>query len=160
MKKNNEKGFMLVEAFIVSTIVLGVLVFMFVQIRTVVNGFDKSFSYNTVPGIYIANELSKFIEQNGYDSTLLESNGYIMNGYDAYKNEDVSTNEIWNEILTHGNVKNVIVTDYSMSKLKSSDALSTGLEDYIYSLQVDTKYKDNRIIVEFNDKTYASLKLN
>ena len=151
---------MLVEAFIVSTIVLGVLVFMFVQIRTVVNGFDKSFSYNTVPGIYIANELSKFIEQNGYDSTLLESNGYIMNGYDAYKNEDVSTNEIWNEILTHGNVKNVIVTDYSMSKLKSSDALSTGLEDYIYSLQVDTKYKDNRIIVEFNDKTYASLKLN
>jgi len=157
MKKNNQKGFMLVEAFIVSTIVLGVLVFMFVQIRTIVNGFDKSFSYNTVPGIYITNELSKFIDENGYDTTLVGSSGYILKGYDGYTEMGSVTNDIWNEMLKNGNVKNVIISDYTMSALKTSASIANNLKEYVSSLPVDINDQDDRIIIEFNDETYASL---
>lgn len=160
MKKNNQKGFMLVEAFIVSTLVLAVLVFMFVQIRTVVNGFDKSFSYNTVPGIYIANELGDYVKAKEYDNELLEQQGYIINGYDAYENTDISVNDLWNRMLKNNNVKNVIISVSDTTKLKTSlsTEISAGLKDYLKTLKTDGS-SEHRLIVEFNDKTYASIKI-
>lgn len=160
MKKNNQKGFMLVEAFIVSTLVLSVLVFMFVQIRTVVNGFDKSFSYNTVSGIYITNELKDYIKNIGYDTELLENDGYIINGYNAYIDKNQDTNDFWNEMLKNANVKNVVISIDDLSKLKSSlsDEISAGLKGYIKTIN-SVGYNVHHIIVEFNDKTYTSIKV-
>lgn len=160
MKKNDQKGFMLVEAFIVSTLVLAVLVFMFIQIRTVVNGFDKSFSYNTVPGLYIVNELGEFVKQKGYATELLESEGYIIHSYDAYAKTSISENDLWNEMLKNSNVKNVVISVSDTAKLKSSLSaeISSGLKDYAGTLKVDSS-TEHRILVEFNDNTYASIKI-
>lgn len=163
MKKNNQKGFMLVEAFIVSTIVLGVLVFMFVQIRTVINGFDRSFAYNTVPGIYITNELGKFVTQYDYENIKQKvyNNGYILRNKDSYKEFDVSINDTWNEMLKNSDVKNIIIAEENLRRLKdvTDGTFSPKLEDYIDTISVDNLVGQYRIIVEFNDDTYASVKL-
>ena len=64
MKKDNQKGFVLAETFIVSTFVLGVLVVLFLQIKTVINGYDRSFTYNTITGIYNTSEIKKYVQKN------------------------------------------------------------------------------------------------
>ena len=160
MKKSNQKGFMLVEAFIVSTLVLAVLVFMFVQIRTVINGFDKSFSYNTVSGIYIANELSDYIQARGYDEETVENEGYIIKGYNSYESHGIDVSDIWNRMLKNTNIKNVIISTSDTTKLKSSLSaeISAGLKDYVKTLKIDG-FNEHRLIIEFNDKTYASIKM-
>lgn len=164
MKKNNQNGFMLVEAFIVSTIVLSVLVFMFVQLRTVVNGFDRSFSYNTVSGLYIANELGKFVVNHNYDSLKqeIDTEGYVIQNIDSYKDFDYETNILWNEMLNISNIKNVIISTEDLNMLKNSNNIldSIKLEDYIKILNVDQNMSRYRIVVEFNDDTYASVKLS
>lgn len=163
MKKSNQKGFMLVEAFVVSTVVLGVLVFMFVQLRTVVNGFDRSFSYNTVPGIYIANELGDFIVSHDYDNLKqkVNINGYIVQNIDSYIDFDYATNILWNEMLKAASIKNVVISTEDAVAIKTSNNVlsSVKLEDYIKFLSVDSNSNQYRIIVEFNDDTYASVKL-
>lgn len=163
MKKSNQKGFMLVEAFVVSTVVLGVLVFMFVQLRTVVSGFDRSFSYNTVPGIYIANELGDFIVSHDYDNLKqkVNVNGYIVQNIDSYIDSDYETNILWNEMLKAASIKNVVISTEDAAAIKTSNNVlsSVKLEDYIKFLSVDSNSNQYRIIVEFNDDTYASVKL-
>lgn len=164
MKKNEHKGFMLVEAFIVSTVVLGVLVFMFIQLRTVVTGFDRSFSYNTVPGIYIANELGEFVVKYDYENIKQEiaTNGYVIKNVDSYIDFDYETNNLWNEMLKVSNVKNVIISTEDVSVLKTTNNIlsSAKLEDYIRLLSVDNHENKYRIIVEFIDETFASVKLS
>ena len=159
MKKINQKGFMLVEAFIVSTIVLAVLVFMFIQIRTIVNGFNKSFSYNTIPGIYIANELGQFITTYDYKDAV-DTNGYVLHN-EIFEDYDKEYN-LWNEMLNNANVKNLIVSKGNLDSLKqSTNALfSVELINYVNSLNVEEPIDDYRIIVEFNDNTYASVRLH
>lgn len=169
MKKNNQKGFMLVEAFIISTVVLGILVFMFVQIRTITSGFNRSFSYNTVPGIYIANELGEFIKENNYDDiiTFVETVGYhnLSSLYVGSDEKDNSYNtlvsNIWKKMLSKANVKTVVVSKEPMVELKqnSEEWLSSDFKSYINSVAVNNYDLSYRIIVEFNDETYATLRL-
>ncbi|MBE6151801.1 MAG: hypothetical protein E7165_00590 [Firmicutes bacterium] len=154
MKKNNQKGFMLVEAFVVSTIVLGVLVFMFIQIRTIVNGFNKSFSYNTIPGIYIANELKKIIKIQDYDELKqqVELTGYVL------VDEDRAD---WNNMFGMNNIKTLIIAKDDINSLKKikGEKISDKVVDYINTITSSDVQNAYRIIVEFNDDTYASIRL-
>ena len=154
MKKNNQKGFMLVEAFVVSTIVLGVLVFMFIQIRTIVNGFNKSFSYNTIPGIYIANELKKIIKIQDYDELKqqVELTGYVL------VDEDRTD---WNNMFGINNIKTLIIAKDDINSLKKikGEKISDKVIDYINTITSSDVQNAYRIIVEFNDDTYASIRL-
>ena len=163
MQKNNQKGFMLVEAFIVSTFVLGVLVFMFIQLRTVVNGYDRSFSYNTVPGIYIANEIGKFVVNFDYENTkqTVDNAGYVIKNIDSYSEFDYAVSDTWNAMLQDANVKTVIIAteDATILKEAKNGQISSKLEDYIDYLNVGNLTNRYRIIVEFNDETFASVKL-
>ena len=181
MKKNNQKGFMLVEAFIVSAFVLGVLVFMFVQLKTVVNGFDRSFTYNTISGIYTAKELGDFITQHDYENIklLVDQNGYANVGdkyYDNFDIDDTGVGLLWKKMLLNANVNTIIVVHENLEKFKEnymkvnlhfaeseSDIIikkpSSKLTDYINSLKIDNLVGRYRVIIEYNDETFASIKL-
>lgn len=170
MKKGNQKGFMLAEAFIISTVVLSILIFMFIQIRTITNGFNRSFSYNTVSGIYIANEMGDFIRNNNYEG--------IMEFVDDYGYFDLSTEYLvsdkeldsynimigntWKKLLSSTNVKKLIVSKEPMVELKSStdEGISKNFINFINSIPVENYEFSYRIIIEYNDYTYASVRLS
>lgn len=148
MKKNNQRGFVLAEAFIVSTFVLAILVFMFLQIKTIINGYDKSFSYNTIPGIYNSREMKKFIEKNNYNE-LLETVG--VNGYVILESSDYT----YSKIFKHSNVKTVIITKGDLKNIKNNVKLSQKLQNYIKTL---VPSDENQFIFEYNDDTFATIK--
>lgn len=62
MKKMNNKGFLMVEALIVSTFVVSVLIYFFVQFKKVDESFELSYSYNTVNGLYAVNNISMYLD--------------------------------------------------------------------------------------------------
>ncbi len=148
MKKNNQKGFVLAEAFIVSTFVLGILVFMFIQIKTIINGYDKSFTYNTIPGIYNTKELEKFIKKTDYDSLITEvdNNSYVI----------LDSNNInYSDIFGLSNVKTLIISKGDLTDLKSNTSLSPKFLNYIKTLSNGSS--NYQYIVEFNDDTFATI---
>ena len=65
-------------------------------------------------------------------------------------------------MLVASNVKNVIITTEGAEVLKGANNVlsSAKLEDYIKFLNVDNHQNKYRIIVEFNDETFASVKLS
>lgn len=145
--KKNKNGFMLAEVFIISSFVLGILVYMFVQINSIMRNYNRSFSYNTVSGLYLTNEIKKYIYINDSStlSTACTNNIYI---YD----------NILSELKRDANIKNIIIgnLEYIKNNASSNDEITPKALDFI-------KYLENKdkcvIIVEFNDDTYASLNM-
>lgn len=146
MKKNN-RGFMLAEVFIISSFVLGILVYMFVQINSIMRNYNRSFSYDTVSGLYITNEIKKYIKiidsDNSISSVACTNNIYL----DAPIPDDLKKN---------ANVKNVIIGDinYLKENVTKDNRVTAKAADFIKYLENNNKCI---IVVEFNDDTYASL---
>lgn len=139
MKKNN-KGFMLAEVFIVSSFVLGVLVYMFIQTNSIMRNFNRSFSYNTVSGLYITNEVAKYIKKN-------DTNNYCT-GVNIIDYSD----DTWNNLKKSSNINTVIIGNLNDIKanVTSTNGISPKAQDFIKFLEEKDKCV---IIIEFDDKT-------
>lgn len=146
MKKNN-KGFLLAEVFIVSSFVLGVLVYMFIQINSIMKNYNRSFSYDTIQGLYTANEIMNYLKMR--DSNL-ESNS--CNNYQIINLND----EFGENIKKKANIKTIIIgnTIYMKENIANDTSVTPKTKDYIKYINE----KNNCILLlEFNDETYASL---
>ncbi len=170
----NKKGFMLIETLIVTTFVVAVLIFMFVQIQNISNNYDKSFSYNSVKSLYRASNLREYLytrnRQTMEDEIDSTTKGYIdlsSCNYDFYTlpGENEKANEEYCTSLyeTLG-IKKVLLSLEDLSVVKSKvyenmeiDDISQKFADFVNYVKY---YNDNnklRLLIEFNDETYASI---
>lgn len=166
MDKNN-KGFMLLETLIVSTIILSTLIFLFVQFTNIKSSYEISFKYNTVPGIYIAKELSDFLLENDIDTNLSnqldsENNGFVNIKPHTYINK--GENSFYQTMITNMNIKSVIYTSDNLEKLKTylngnsvdKTIFTEKFKEFIFNLKTNST-SNNRLIIMFNDNTFASI---
>ena len=79
MIKNN-KGFVITEVLILSTVIMGVLVFMYTQFKAINRGYQYSFKYDTPQGLYLANNIINYINDGNYDK-LVELLNNTPKGY-------------------------------------------------------------------------------
>lgn len=163
----NNKGFMLLETLIVSTILVGVLIFLYIQLVNVKESYDSSFQSNTVPGLYVSKEIAGYIFENDsvYNSLVNRLNN-SQYGYVEISSTDINFKELFNgEALSPSMQTEVILFTDDNEKLDElKNALITkvfvsnnmGFNNFILKMNTKrTKYK--RIFVEFKDKTYASV---
>lgn len=157
MKKNN-LGFMLVEALIMSVVVIGVLIFMYIQFQNISTGYDKSFHYNTISGLYIANEIKEYFIVNNKLETLKTT---VDSADKKFTIVDYNTTDDWDTLLNQANIKTVVLADEGLTELrgKRTADFSEKFNDFINYIKVDEDENNYRILIEFKDDTYASLKL-
>lgn len=143
--KKNDRGFLLAEVFIVSSFVLGVLVYMFIQINSIMKNYNRSFSYDTVQGLYITNEVMNYVKTTE-DPNKIE---------DACNNYEIL--ELNDEIKSAANIKTVILGNLSsLKKVNNDDYITPKAQDYI---KYNSEKSNCILLLEFNDDTYASLNM-
>lgn len=160
MKKMNNKGFMLAETLIVATFIMTILIFLYVQFRNVTDSYNSSFKYNTVNGIYAANNVRLFLR--GEKLSKIKSDLGSYNYIDVSKCPTTYITEInyCRKLLSDLKIKTVIVTQDDLSKVKGhmSSEWDQELKDFINLLRTDSESGALRLIIQFNDDTYATLK--
>ncbi len=163
----NKKGFTLVETLIVSTVVAGILVYLFLQFSTVKRNFNTSFRYNTVNGLYALEDISEYINsldtefKNNYIINSIDNIGYI-NIYtlnDKYE-DNVDSYEIilgidGEDLLDSLNIDNLIITFEDLSDIDKS-TFNKGITKFIDRINYDGG-SNYRLIAKFKDDTYANL---
>lgn len=166
MKKNN-KGFVLLETLIVATFVLGTLIFLYIQFSNVKRNYEISFRYNTVPNLYNLKTLTNYLNNNGYneiyDNYLGEENGYL----DITSCVVAGGGSLCDTILQNMNVKKAIfigndITDLQNYLKKSSydkNLFDQEFRSFILSMETKSINTKNRIVVEFNDNTFATVSI-
>lgn len=179
MNKNkislNNNGFMLLETLIVSTVILGTLVFLYVQFVNVKSSYEVSFTYNTVPGIFMSKEIADFISGLGInDYTSLQNrlsdsdDGYVSIDPKGTDFTSVNDTNLYKAMVSSMNISYVLFVNDDLTNLKTylsgnandiSDIFQPAFKKYILSLNTDNTQK-NRLIVEFDDETFASVLIN
>lgn len=154
----NNKGFMLVEALVMSMIVIGTLTFMYIQFQNISRSYEKSFNYNTVTGLYITNEVKNYLINNSLVDTYKNE---VDNNTSKYIKIGDITDSSFVELKEKGQIKTVILANESLSELKGKKTkdLSEKFNDFINYLKVDKEGNGYRLLIEFNDDTYASLRI-
>ncbi len=163
MKKIDKKGFMLTELLVTSTLVCTVLIFLYTQFFSVKKSYENSFKYNTVNGLYALSNIRSFLVDS--DIYILKQN-LNLNSYvdlmDLENNKVVLKDDVYFQtLITKLNVKNLIFTKENLTDLINDlnnipDRLEN-MKKFIRYIDYDKKGNLYRIIVEYNNNTFATL---
>lgn len=166
MKKNNRMGFMLIETLLVSTFVLGVLTYLYVQFGAMKRSYDDDFKYDTVPGLYgVKNINQHIVQQGGYSALQTSINatyGYV--GFDGTEICAMISGTSCSELISDlGAEKIFFVKDVVFKNQITTDLAIFVNDDELYRFckkigfgEADTDY---HLIVKYNDNTYATMSI-
>ena len=161
MKKMNNKGFMLSETLIVATFLVTTLLFIYVQFNKITKNYDTSFKYNTVNGLYATNNIINYIKKDGISNLKkeLSQEGIEYVDMTSCSTDYFSEVNYCSVLIDNLNIKTVIFTNENLTKLKNTEtSLDQTIIDFIN--YINFKQVDGyRVIIEFNDKSLASLKI-
>lgn len=179
--KKIKKGFMLVETLVVSIFILSTLVFLFVQFQTIKKSYEKSFTYNTVGGLYAASNVAKYLSSEGFSRIsydLAFSGSRFLSFYDSdptiadgCQEKYVTETAYCNNLMEQLNIKSVIFTKENLgnlnnkieewtSKKEKPEALSNRMIDFIKTISYDGLPTYYRLIIEFKDDSFATIITN
>ena len=156
MKKKLDDGFMLIETLVVTSFVSGILLFLFIQFNILNKNYDDSYKYNNVDDLYAIRGVSDYL-----DTELLAINNVITavneNGY-----SDITDCEVFAEknyclkLFELYNIKKIFITENFVDEELFFN-YNDGLKNFISKISGEGKQR-LRIIVEFNDSKYATLR--
>ena len=167
------KGFMLIETLIASTIILGALVFLFIQFSNVKRSYDNSFKYNTIEGLYNGKVISNFLENSGtsdLDNYLNNSTkGYVLlNGNCTIGSWNISETELCEIIISEIDANHIIYVGNNISNLQNDlknndydqNIFDNSFKKFIINLDSIEINQRKRVIIEYKNNTYAALAVN
>lgn len=182
--KKREKGFMLVETLVVSTLVSTVLIALYVQFNNIVKNFNRDFNYNSISNLYATQTIKKFIlkdaDGNFYknlkielEKNISEDKFYFLKiapACDGVSNNFYSIPNCYtfSDLTSFYQVKQIIFTRES-AELKATDyplLESQNFVTFINSIKNDpapmfddefNQIYNYRIIIEFENNEYATL---
>lgn len=171
MVKNN-KGFMLIEVIIVSTIVGTTMTLLFTSFNRLYNNYRIKNSYYNIDAVYATKEmLNSMIEDNFLNKFInnkiaINSYEYVINNSLCTPNYSPSSCQNLKDLY---DINNMIFSKYDISSLNAlkETNLNQTLKDYIdylityYDLENTTNEYNYIILTEINDKNnyyYANIR--
>lgn len=160
--KKTEKGFVLAETLVISALVLGTLIGFYVQFTTINKSYNDGFRYNTVNGLYAANNIKSYVLSSSFSRVkeALETNDFV--DITSCPFDYLTENEHCENLFTALDVKQVIITHEDVTTLKENMynyEIDEAIRNFINVLNIEYLDDTYRIIVEFNDNTLTSIKL-
>lgn len=152
MKKN---GFALVETLIATTLVATVFTVLYVQFMNINENYRKTYENNTVEGLYASNNIKNYLLSNNYEDLAITS--YINMNCDMFTNKTQCNN-----LLSVLEVKNAYIMIDDITSIRediyNDSNISDGLKKFVKSVNTTTN-PGYRLLVEFNNDTYATIKV-
>lgn len=161
MRKSNEKGFMMIETLLVSVFIASTLIFLYIQFQKVRNGYNNSFTYDTVNGIYANQVILGYLQENGIKnlSNTMENTSISHIDLTSCPAGYLENTSICNYLLSDLGVKKIYYVSSDVTEFQKkmeSLGLSSKLKRYVNTIK-STNGIGYRLITEFQDGTYATI---
>lgn len=159
MKKNKNSGFMLIETLLVSTFVLGVLTYLFLQFSALKRSYDDNFKYNTVPALYGIKNINQYIaKQNGY--AVLQAQTGSEFGYTEFSCASNTCTNLLSDLNTE--VIYFVKDNIFKNNINPTFIVSeTDDELYYFAKKINFGDEDTNyhLIVKYKDGTFATMSI-
>ncbi len=155
MNKKCKRGFVLIETILISAVVMGVLLTLYIQLNAINNSYNKLLTYDNVDKLYLVNNVKQYLYNNG-----LKETDFLNGFYDISDCSNALVNEYayCKNLFANLDASVVIVSSGDLTLLKESintnPNYSSGFKEYVNQL---TNQEGIYIILEFSDLEYASL---
>lgn len=166
MKKINSKGFLLLETLVVTTFVVAVLTYLYIQYINLKKNYNKSFTYNTVPGLIHAKEVDKYLNENlvyMYATNDLSSSQekYIELASNNTCNLSYFSGNLsyCNSLINKMDIKTILLLPTSLTTPLNNIKSHYSDEFYNYIKSIKVKNDNTKYILafEYKDKTFANI---
>lgn len=168
----NNRGFLLAESLVVSTFVLTVLIFLFVQYQNLMTTYKNNTDYNNPEAIYNLGSFGQYLNADPSRLTSLSnslgSNAYIR-VYDKSSggcNVNLGLGTFCDTIFNAAGAKKVIYAGSDLTNLKNyiknndDSYLNQSLRDFIRRIDADAIENKGRLIAKFDNGYYATVALD
>ncbi len=170
MKKKN-RGFTLVETLVVSSFIIGVLVFLFAEFTKMKKSYDVSFEFNTIPALYKAKNIDRYLSSTGQDILVnaLENTKEGFLDITTCPSEYLTKTDYCKTLFNDLNVISVIAVKESALKNQLEEELKNNtngvyhekLYQFVKSMSINNEnYDGYRLIAEFEKEQFATVKLS
>lgn len=161
MKKSNKKGFILAETIAISVVIMTSLVIVYTQFMTISKSYARTFTYNSVNNLYLVNNVKEYIKDDGFDKLIKELENKLYIDITSCPTSYFINYIYCRSLVENSNIKQIIFTKQNLEELENNldGGLSEKMKQFIKSINYDQK-NSHRLIVEFNDETYATLILS
>ena len=158
MKKSNKKGFILAETIAVSVVIMTSLVIVYTQFMTISKSYARTFTYNSVNNLYLVNNVKEYIKDDGISKLIEALNGINYIDITSCPTDYFIEYLYCRSLVENSNIKQIIFTKQNLETLENNldGNFSEKMKQFIKSINYDDA-SNYRVIVEFNDETYATL---
>jgi len=169
MKKNN-RGFTLVETLVVSSFIVGILIFLFAQFSKLKKSYDASFEYNTIPSLYKAKNINRYVLSSGADTLVdeLEKNNIGFIDITECPMDYLEKIDYCSQLFSDLGAVTVLVVKEEAIKTDLQEYLKANnvayhekLYQFVKEISIDSENLGGyRFIIEFDDDSFATINMS
>lgn len=169
----NNKGFLLAESLVVSTFVITVLLFLFVQFQNLMTTYKNNMKYNSPKALYSLGTVSNYLSSDPNNLTVLNNNLNSQKYFLVYDkaNGGCSTllsldQSYCNTLFEDADISKLYYTKSDLTELKNyiksndDSNINQKTRDFIKRLSADEIENKGRFIAEFSSGDYATMAIN
>jgi len=160
--KLNKKGFMLAEVVVVSVVLISTIVGTYAGFNKAYSGYKERSNYDNIDALYAAKDIKDYLIENYKINNLINTTDQIK---DITSCQTFACTEeekkMYENIKTLNDISKIYFSKYDISNINIKNA-SNQLSNYINYLKKESSISDEgyRIIIETNNKKFATLSLN
>ena len=170
MKRVNNRGFLLAESLVVSTFVLTILMFLFIQFRNLIINYNNSYAYNSVESVYDLGSIGEYFRKNQDKpfGNYIKGNPYLMVYNNGSCNDSIGLKNtgFCDNIMSQTGVETLIYTSSDLSVIQdyvktTEDAvLKQDLRDFISKVDAQIIQNKGRLFAKFKNGTFATIAID
>ena len=149
--RKKSKGYVLAETLIVTSFVAGVLIYLLIQLTNLDNNYEKTENYNKAPNLYALIDIVYYIKKN---NACLNSIKELGNS--AVKITSLNGCGGINDLLNLEKITTLLVCK-NKENVNFNNLLDEKFTDFKNTISWEG-IEDYRLIAEFTDDSYATLK--
>lgn len=168
MSRMNNKGFLLAESLIVSTFVLTVLIFLFVQFKNIMVNHKKSYTYNSVENIYDLGSMADYFKNNEKSNNALNVTLSAVGTSSNLKIYDKNSGCL-ESVLKDGSkgtcdilgqkakIEYILYTDSDIDNIDLSKIEYQEMRDFIDKIDATKIQNKGRLFAKFTNGNFATI---
>lgn len=165
----NKKGFMLAETMIVTAIVAVTLIGIYGQFNNVYDNYEQRLDYENVEKLYNTHGMSDLLIEEGmnYFIMLLElrtTSDTPIPYVDLTSCSNFINQDYCKEYVELTGIKKMVFTEYNLTdviKFNYDNTFSAQLKTYMEYVDTSSTLSEGyRLIIEYNDNQFSTIKVN